>query len=111
MKTLKIPKWFYESGLNKVGYPAIDHIIAVRGLYGNKEVHSRPYHILQRQMEQVAVICRACNIGFLISGFTTYENRDTFIIKFWLKRERIEAEFLHNNPHFLNKSKGKQKNA
>lgn len=111
MRTKKIPKWYDESGLREVGYPSINHVIAIKGLYGNTEVHSRAYHILQRQIEQIIAICKVYDIEFVISGSTTYENKDTCTIKFWLKKEREDTEFLHNNPNFLNKYNENRENA
>jgi len=79
---MKIPKWFFDSGLKSVGYPTIDHIVAVKG-EKNVKVESRPYHIMQEQIEQILEICKINNIKFLIHGHTDYENKDTCTLVFW----------------------------
>ncbi len=100
---MKIPKWFYKSGLIKIGHPSIDHVIVIKNDF--IEVHSRPYHILQRQIEQIIHICKANNICFEITGETGYENKDTCTFKFWL----IEDEKNYEESEVVEKILNKQK--
>lgn len=84
---MRIPKWFYKSGLNEIGWPTIDHVIVTKNYEGMTEVQSRPYTISQEQLEQIIHICKTFKINFQISGKTNYPNPDTMTFIFWLEED------------------------
>lgn len=75
------PKWWYQSRLDRVGYPIIDHTYTIKENDGSLKVVSNPYHFNMNQLWKVMLICKVFDIHMYISTDSDYSN-NTFSIIF-----------------------------
>ena len=83
MIKIKFPKWWYESGINRISHPIIDHCVCKKREDGLIQVYSRPYSFSMDLLWKLMIQCKAYGIDFRIDGKSDYSNKDTLSIVFW----------------------------
>lgn len=94
-KSEKYPEWYYKSGLNKLGWPIMDHVICRLNHRGTKVIESRPYSACSEQLLKLIEICAINRLDFEIYGKSDYNN-ESMTIKIYDLAEDIMNKVIRD---------------